>query len=119
MQRMILIAALLAPMAAEPVDDKPEPWDVPDHTMQRAGFPQHIACYAQPSETTSYMGYYVGGGSPCGGRYPAPDEGTWGWDYRGCVLQRHIFLGWWHRSQGGVGSYRTDGPHMFRTCRSE
>jgi hypothetical protein len=116
-KRGLLPFLFLGLIAAEPKDEKPQPWQVPNHTMQRAGYPLDIACYAAPSITHSYVGYYVGGGAPCGGRLPGPNEGTWGWDYQGCVLPRRVFLGWWHRYQGGVGSYRTDGPHIFPHIR--
>jgi hypothetical protein len=85
-----------------------------DHTMQRAGYPQDVACYAVPSETCHYIGYLVGGGAPCRGEYPCLSEGTWGWDYQGCIPRR-IALGWWHgrRYQGGTGAYKAEGPHVF------
>ncbi len=114
----VLVAAMARggpPFQAPAAEDEThEPWNVPNHTLQKAGYPNHIACWAAPSETHSYVGYYVGGGDPCGGRYPAPNEGTWGWDYQGCVFQRHVFLKWWHAYQGGFGSYRTNGPHIFK-----
>src|SRR5436305_647792 len=67
-----------------------------EHAQQRAGCPQKVACYALPSETSAYVGYPVGGGSPCCGDHPRPCEGTWGWDYQGCLLPRRVFLCWWH-----------------------
>src|SRR5438270_11754498 len=73
-----------------------------------------IACYAHPSNTPAYGGYYVGGGAAFHGDERFADEGTWGWDYFGHHLNRHIDLGWWHGAhfQGGIGAYRTDGPKL-------
>jgi hypothetical protein len=77
----------------------------------RAGYVLPVAGWARPSETPSYVGYYVGGGCPCLGRPPLPTEGVWGWDYAGCVFCRRVWLNWCpRRYQGGTGSYRTDGP---------
>lgn len=71
---------------------------------------------AVPSDTGHYIGYWVGGGalSRKRGDGPSLEEGTWGWDYRGWLIPRRINLLWWHgrRYQGGIGSYRTDGPHL-------
>lgn len=79
---------------------------------QRAGNPQEVSPWARPSDTGRYVGYLVGGGS---GNYrkgepPFPDDGTWGWDFRGGLIQRKVILNWWHgrRYQGGVGAYGTD-----------
>ncbi len=82
----------------------------------RAGCPQCISCIAAPSDTGHYVGYYVGGGAPCRGDYRCPWEGTWGWDYCGLIVPKHVALGWLHgrRSQGGLGSYETTGTK----CRS-
>jgi hypothetical protein len=71
-----------------------------------------------PSDTGHYIGYYVGGGNgrPHKAEARREDEGTWGWDYQGWLIPRRVFLGWWHgqKYQGGTGSYRTDGPHLYR-----
>jgi hypothetical protein len=73
-----------------------------------------VSCFAIPSNNPRYIGYYVGGG--CGCRRKAeprrPEEGTWGWDYRGALIPRLVDLGWWHgrRYQHGSGAYKTDGP---------
>jgi hypothetical protein len=90
------------------------PADDPHHTMQRAGYPDRVACWAAPSETPAYVGYWVGGGSPCKGRSPMPSEGTWGWDYAGRCIPRNVALKWWLKPkyQGGMGQYKTDGPHL-------
>jgi len=70
--------------------------------------------WAIPSDTGSYVGYPVGGGAWLRkhAEPPYPQEGTWGWDYRGKLLLRRVMLGWSHGRlyQGGSGAYRTDGP---------
>jgi hypothetical protein len=75
-----------------------------------------------PSDTGSYVGYYVGGGcaQPRHAEPRLPDEGTWGWDYQGWFLPRRVILGWWHgrRYQGGTGAYKTDGPQFHPTEES-
>jgi hypothetical protein len=82
-----------------------------EHTDCRAGYPTRVAWYARPSETPQYVGYYVGGGSAVGGTHRYCDEGTWGWDYRGCILPHRVLLYWSHwRYQGGTGAYRSEGP---------
>lgn len=82
-----------------------------DHTMERAGYPMEVSRCAAPVETCAYVGYPVGGGAPCKGDHPGPAEGTWGWDYQGRCIKRHVFLWWWHgKCQGGEGAYKTDGP---------
>lgn len=84
---------------------------------QRSGYSQNIAWWARPSDTGRYVGYYVGGGNPWHRHADAPTaaEGTWGWDYQGGCFRRNVILGWWHdrRYQGGIGAYRTDGPHVL------
>jgi hypothetical protein len=104
------LATILLPGAA--LGDPPP--CAPDHTMARAGYPQEISHCARPSETHAYVGYYVGGGSPCLGDHRFANEGTWGWDYQGCLIPRKVFLCWWHGRcyQGGTGAYKTDGPHL-------
>ncbi len=106
-------ALVLSAQARADEDETPDPVD-PCHTMHRAGYPDRVACYARPSDTHAYVGYPVGGGSPCRGDYPAPCDGTWGWDYRGCVIPRRVFLLWWHGrcDQGGTGAYKLDGPKL-------
>jgi len=86
-------------------------WRVEDHC--RAGWPTCVRPHAMPSNSDHYCGYYVGGGLPClgEGRYFA--EGTWGWDYHGFCLHKHVALDWSHgRYQGGTGAYKTDGPKL-------
>lgn len=74
-----------------------------------AGCPLCIRRHAAPSDTGRYVGYYVGGGTVFRGEGRYLDEGTWGWDYRGCVLEPRIVLGWSHsRMQSGTGAYATD-----------
>jgi hypothetical protein len=82
----------------------------------RKGCPQSIAWYAQPSNTPRYVGYYVGGGAAFGGEPRCANEGTWGWDFSGTLIERNVWLNWWHgsRYQGGTGSYRTDGPRLVQ-----
>jgi len=85
-----------------------------DYTLQRAGNPQCLSHHAAPSTTASYSGYAVGGGSVfCGGPRCA-EEGTWGWDYVGGHLPRHVYLRWTHgrRYQAGTGAYKVDGPEV-------
>src|SRR4051812_22546851 len=76
-----------------------------------AGSPP-VAWWAKPGRTDAYRGYYVGGGSACGGGPRFTDEGTWGWDYAGWCCPRKVFLRWTHGRlyQGGEGAYRVDGP---------
>ncbi len=83
-----------------------------DCGQRRAGCPQCVACYAHPSDTPAYVGYYVGGGCAVGGSCRCPDEGTWGWDYQGWLLPRRVLLYWSHgrRYQGGSGAYKINGP---------
>lgn len=122
LRRVLLCAALVSgtfvatlrgaePGNITPHTTEPPPTD-PNHTHHRAGYPQEVACYARPSETHAYVGYYVGGGAPCCGEPRHPTEGTWGWDYQGCLLPRRVILCWWHGRcyQGGTGAYKTDGP---------
>jgi hypothetical protein len=94
----------------------------------RAGRPREVSHVAHPSDTGKYIGYKVGGGaaSEHKGEPPAPDEGTFGWDYGGYCIPSKVDLLWHHgRYQGGVGSYRTDGPapvkkfHELRESRGE
>lgn len=84
---------------------------------RRAGCPQNISPLAKPTESPHEIGYYVGGGArerSRQGECRAPQEGVWGTDYAGLVIPKHVVLGWWHgqRSQGGTGSYATDGPRL-------
>jgi hypothetical protein len=83
----------------------------------RAGHPECHSCLAVPADTGSYVGYQLGGGCPYPHRAdaPLPVEGTWGWDYQGCLLPRRVILGWWHgrRYQGGMGAYQNEGPRVL------
>lgn len=99
-----------------------EPAADPCHTMARAGWPQEVSRWAQPSDTGSYIGYTVGGGSPFRNGYaPAPDAGTWGWDYQGWCFARNVVLRWWPqpRYQGGGGAYKTEGPRLRGEAKAE
>ncbi|MFM8953032.1 MAG: hypothetical protein ACKOOF_08245 [Planctomycetaceae bacterium] len=85
---------------------------------RRAGCPQSISPLARPTESPHEIGYYVGGGArerSRGGEHRRPQEGVWGTDYGGLLIPKHVMLGWWHgqRSQGGTGSYPTDGPRLL------
>jgi len=91
-----------------------EPPLVPPVGSRGSGAPPPLACYAHPSNTQSYCGYYVGGGSACRGQPRCVGEGTWGWDYHGCLIPQRVFLQWWHgRYQGGSGAYKSEGPHFL------
>jgi hypothetical protein len=75
---------------------------------RRAGCPQCVHRFAQPSNTPKYSGGYVGGGAILPGEGRLPSEGTWGWDYSGLISKR-IWLGWSHRHyETGGGKYDTD-----------
>ena len=80
----------------------------------RAGCPQVVARYARPTDSAKFFGYYVGGGAAVGGQSRCCDEGTWGWDYGGCLIPNIVALDWWHgrHGQGGNGAYRTAGPSL-------
>ena len=114
MTQWLTTAALLLQFSAAAALARPDPGCCPEDPHQRAGNPQNVSWLAIPSNNRSYVGYYIGGGSPvprCA--YPRyVDEGTWGWDYRGFLFPRRIILGWWHGGhyQGGVEGYKTDGP---------
>jgi hypothetical protein len=113
---LALLAALTAILAAAVARGAESPCGCacgPEDGQRRAGYPQDVACYAVPSDTGPYVGYSVGGGAPWHGDAPCRDEGTWGWDYHGCLVPKNVILGWWHgrRSQGGIGAYRTAGPN--------
>jgi hypothetical protein len=90
-----------------------------DHTLERAGHPELVACCAIPLDAPSYVGYPVGGGAAWHGNPPHSTDGTWGWDYQGCVFKRRVFLFWWYgqRYQGGTGAYKVDGPHFVHEQR--
>ena len=86
------------------------------HTDERAGYPRSLSGHLETSRTAGGIGYYVGGGVPCGrGEGRRAIDGTWGWDDTGCRhFRRRTILGWsqGRRYQGGTGAYRTDGPVM-------
>jgi hypothetical protein len=84
------------------------------NSFHRAGHPEAVHRWAQPTERPDFWGHYVGGGAPCHGDPGFYGDGTWGWDYVGTVLPKRVLLGWYHgrRYQGGTGAYRTDGPHL-------
>ena len=82
-----------------------------EHTHERAGFPLAISGHAKPPNTPGYVGYYVGGGTGCFGCPRRVEDGTWGRDYQGHWIPRHVGLQWGHGRfyQGGIGAYDTDG----------
>jgi hypothetical protein len=86
------------------------------HTDERAGFPRSLSKHLEASRTAGGIGYYVGGGVPCGqGAGRRPIDGTWGWDETGSRhFRRRMILGWsqGRKYQGGTGAYHTDGPVM-------
>jgi len=124
MQPQVIIAGLSVGLALTVglglARAEPDPPPVEKHSgedpQSRAGHPKKVAWWAVPSVTPSSVGYYVGGGSVCQKLADprAVDEGTWGWDYQGCLLPRRVMLGWWHGRcyQGGVQSYKVDGPRL-------
>jgi hypothetical protein len=83
-----------------------------DHA--RAGCAMLVRPHAIPTETRHYGGYRVGGTVPLRGVAPAPDEGTFGWDYFGMTVPKRVALRWSlvPRGQGGAGQYRTTGPRL-------
>jgi hypothetical protein len=103
--------AILLPLAAQA-----DPTDGPAE-QARAGYPRQVSCFAFPSDTGRYIGYWIGGGCANAHKAEPPhvDEGTWGWDFTGGLFRRRVDLGWWHgrRYQGGTGAYKTDGPRPF------
>jgi hypothetical protein len=111
------VAVLLSGLSLARADDSIEstPSETcPQRRSNQKGCPQSIAWYARPSNSPRYIGYYVGGGAAIGGGERCADEGTWGWDFSGSLIEHHVWLNWWHgqRYQGGTGSYRTDGPRL-------
>jgi hypothetical protein len=118
---VVAFVALGGTGRAEPPAPCPQPGpevklDQPDpnHTPERAGYPWGVRKCAVPTNVPGYCGGYVGGGAPCGkGDAAGPGDGTWGWDYAGCLLSpRRVFLGWFHgrAKQPPGGPYATDGP---------
>jgi hypothetical protein len=81
------------------------------HTDERAGVPRFIGACAHPPNTPDYVAYYVGGGTGHMGCDRRVEEGTWGRDYGGIWLPRHVRLQWSHGRlyQGGTGQYDPDG----------
>jgi hypothetical protein len=90
--------------------------DPPTYPLPMGWTYLHVACYARPSDTGHYGGYYVGGSAVCKGEPRGPQEGTWGWDYTGCgCLGPCVYLQWLHgrRYRNSAGGYRIDGPHLL------
>lgn len=114
---LLAIAVLLAPPAR--ADEGPCPSCGTSHDANRtaprtprdAGYPRCISHFAIFRDREPRIGYYVGGGSACGGHERCLTEGTWGWDYAGLGgLLPKSRLRWnrFDRYQGGGGSYATD-----------
>lgn len=92
--------------AAAPADDPPAACPTPARPVPG------VAWWARPSDTGRYVGYSVGGGCLWRGYPPAPDQGTWGWDYSG-LLHPHINLLWCHCGRRrDVPAYRTVGTNV-------
>jgi hypothetical protein len=109
----LLVAALAAGAARAGDDAIPLGSDAPDHTFARAGYPNTVSACAQPGRTPDYCGYYVGGGCVRHGGPPGPLEGVYGYDYCcGPCFCHHVILNFCARYQGGIGAYKTDGPHV-------
>jgi hypothetical protein len=94
-------------------------WSIPpaEHTHERAGNPQCISKCAQPGRTCKYDVGYIGGGCHGGrGECRGEMDGTFGWDYVGCLCHKpaRVFLNWCHCKdcQPERGPYKTDGPHV-------
>lgn len=83
----------------------------------RAGCPRNVAWWSKPSTTPKYSGYYVGGDTAWWGCGRSAEDGTWGLDFVGGLFQRRVWLNWSHgrRYQGGIGAYKTDGPHLLNS----
>ena len=113
MKRLVLLAAgVVMAVWSLPVraDGGPCP-RCASRTARDAGYPRCISHFAIFRDHEPRTGYYVGGGSACGGRERCLAEGTWGWDYAGLggLLPRPRLR--WNRSdryQGGGGTYATD-----------
>ena len=85
--------------------------------VERAGHPEWVSPLAKPTKSSHEECYFIGGGArekSRGGQERRIGEGTWGTDYTGLIIPKKTNLLWWHgqRYQGGVGSYRTDGPRI-------
>lgn len=95
------------------------------HTMERAGYPQHIAPWAIPGVTRFEGGGYVGGGTLRGnnifarGYHTAPGpihDGTFGWDFVGFRIRPdRVFLAASHdpsMQRSDISrNYRTEGNY--------
>jgi hypothetical protein len=86
-----------------------------EYSHARAGYPLNLNPCAKPGDTPEYVRYYVGGGA--GSHHGDPrnsDLGTWGRDYQGHWIPRHVGLLWSYGRlyQGGTGAYEPDGPHV-------
>ena len=86
-----------------------------ENSHERAGYPLAISTHAKPGDTPAYVNYYVGGGTAgCMGHARRSEDGTWGHDYQGHWIPRHVGLNWSHGRlyQGGTGAYDSDGHYV-------
>ncbi len=109
---IVLGTALAGELHAETLKDLLCPSD--PHV--RAGHPQNVHRFAEPTITPKYCFGYVGGGAWIGGQPRTLEEGTWGMDYCGHYLPHRVWLNWYHGrvAQGGAGRYETDGPKLLK-----
>jgi hypothetical protein len=105
---LLALTLLTGAWPDEPAEaPKPQPGlNAPSH---RGFGPPPVAWYAKPGREPGDAGGYVGGNHPWCGEPRRPDEGTFGWDYLGCLPRGNVFLWWWRgKYQGGTGAYQTD-----------
>lgn len=111
MRTLLAVSCLLLSSAAW-ADDPPAPSG--DHTHCRAGYPMCIAPWARPGVSPKATGGLIGGGTKRRAAGPSPADGTWGWDYVGCLKPSRLFLGWDYarKHSAPAGPYKVDGPHV-------
>jgi hypothetical protein len=110
--RCYRLGLLLLPVVAVPLAPADEP--APPAACSTRTVPG-VACWARPSDTGHYCGYYVGGGRLWHGSGPAPDQGTWGWDYGGWLWHPRILLLWSDgEGHGSVPAYRSVGTTIHQ-----
>lgn len=80
----------------------------PGGDFYRAGNPQCVSRWAQPSREMFQGSYYVGGSRAVGGQGRYASEGTWGSDY--APWYTRVSLNWTHgrRYGDGGGQYEPD-----------
>lgn len=116
---VVVFLGLMATLSGCKNCDCIKSWRRPAEDRGRAGYPDEISACAQPSDDGAYCGYHVGGGAACKGEAPCIDDGTWGWDYQGCIIPANVILNWWHgeRHQGGNDGYKIDGPRIAESIK--